>query len=138
PDVALDGEVGQVDVSAATVGGPLAVEADPGVHRAVGRGLAQRDLSALDNAVPVAGPGDRHVVDDDVPVDLEGARRDVHRTILALRVGDGPVEGVGGVTPATRVSAEVDDVDALRDSPGRADVLRVEQVDDRPVRPGAP
>ena len=75
--VALDGEAGQVHVAAAAVGGVLAVEADAGVHRAVRGRRRQRDLLALDDRVPVAGALDRHVVDDDVPVHLVGARRDV-------------------------------------------------------------
>lgn len=92
----------------------------------------------LDDRVPVAGALDRDVVDDDVPVDLVGARRQVDLEVRPAGEGDRAVEGVGGVAPAGRVGAEEQDVRGDEVDARRRDDLGVEQVDDRPRggRPG--
>ena len=135
-DVALDREAGQVDVAAAAVRGVLAVEADAGVHRAVGRRRAEGDLVALDDRVPVAGALDRHVVDDDVAVHLVHARPGCRPSEpRAFASGDGLVEGVGRV-PARRSGRRRRAARSRRSSEHarRADELGVEQIDDGPGR----
>ena len=118
---------------AAAVGGVLAVEADAGVHRAVRRRRGQRDLVTLDDRVPVAGALDRHVVDDDVPVDLVRARRDVDlagacawRTRSPCRTRRPSRAGRSGRRRRAARSPR------CRSTCGGPTSSRVEQVDDRP------
>ena len=134
--VALDGEPGQVHVVAAADGRVLAVEADAGVHGAVGCGRRQRHLRAADDRVPAAGALDRDVVDDDVAVHLEDARRHVDRQVRLLGERDRLVERVGRVLATERVGAEQQHVRGLELDRRQTHQLGVEQVDDGPGHAG--
>src|SRR4029077_15385074 len=83
-DVALDREIGQVDVGGTALVGAQAVETDASVDRAVRRRRAQCHLVALENGVPAARAFDRHVVNDDVLADRVDAWRYVDRQMNLL------------------------------------------------------
>src|SRR5258707_15718426 len=76
PDITLDGEAGEMDIRAATVGNVLAVETDAGVHRAIGQRSTQGYLVSLDDRVPVTGPFDRDVVNENMAVSPVSALRE--------------------------------------------------------------
>src|ERR1700751_4715931 len=94
-DITLDGEAGEMDVRASTVGNVLAVETDAGMHRAIGQRSAQGHLVSLDDRVPVTGAFDGDVVNENVAVHLIGAWRQVDLAVQELRECDRRVERVG-------------------------------------------
>ena len=139
--VAADGEPGQVHVVAAADGRVLAVEADAGVHGAVGCGRRERDLRAADDRVPAAGALDRDVVDDDVPVHLEDARRHVDRQVLpscanAIALSNASAESLrpNGSAPKSSTLAALSLTSA--DRPARSRAGRRRSRPRRPARSG--
>src|SRR6201987_670169 len=91
PDIALDGEAGEMDVRAATVSNVLAVETDAGVHRAIGQRSTQGHLVSLDDRVPVTCTFDRDVVNENMAVHLICAWRQVDLAVPDVRECDASV-----------------------------------------------
>src|SRR5258707_2791120 len=90
---------------------------------------------AFDDRPPAAGAFDSDIIDDDVPVHLERAGRDVDRLPCGFRRLNRAIECIRGVAHAARVGAEVGHGDrTLRTRRGIGDLLQVDEVDDRPRR----
>src|SRR5258708_26827620 len=105
-DITLDGEAGEMDVRAATVGNVLAVETDAGVHRAIGQRSTQGHLVSLDDRVPVTGTFDRDVVNENMAVHLICAWREVELAVPALRECDRSFKRVPRNAPPGRICTQ--------------------------------
>src|SRR5258708_22927488 len=105
-DITLDGEAGEMDVRAATVGSVLAVETDTGVHRAIGQRSTQGHLVSLDDRVPVTGTFDRDVVNENMAVHLIGAWWQVDHAVPELRECDRCVKRVRRIAVPGRIGTE--------------------------------
>src|SRR5258708_21633451 len=107
PDITLDGEAGEMDIRAATVGNVLAVVTDAGVHRAIGQRSTQGHLVSLDDRVPVTGTFDRDVVNENMAVHLIRAWRQVDHAVPGLRGCDRCVKRVRRIALPARIGTEL-------------------------------
>src|SRR5258708_27376835 len=105
-DITLDGEAGEMDVRAATVGYVIVVETGAGVPRAIGPRSTQGHLVCLDDRVPVTGTFDRDVVNENMAVHLIGAWRQVDLAVPLLRECDRCVKRVRRIAVPGRIGTE--------------------------------
>src|ERR1700751_3853804 len=128
PDITLDGEAGEMDIRAATVGNVLAVETDAGVHRAIGQRSTQGYLVSLGDRVPVTGTFDHDVVDENMAAHLIRAWRQVDIAVQELRECDRCVKRVRRIALPGRISTEQLHVHGRRVEVRGANQLGVKQV----------